>query len=498
MAEFGKILCERPIILLHHNFDFLFRKYGCVVIKGRVVARFGRYRGVEKEKFFPKRNGITLDNMKDCYFLNDVTGELFPLYFAVPCGRCLLCRDKKARELSVRCICETNKFEKVPLFLTFTYAPQFLPECGLQKSDIQMFLKRLRSRLDYYGIDHNLRYLYVGEYGSKTHRAHYHMILWNFPESSYFPNILAIQKFIQRCWSRYIMEFDSVKNKMVRVPVLNSKGEVLRFPTGKIVYKTEPIGWIKTLPVTAGCAGYVLKYMRKDCVVPAGKNPTFMCASNRGGGIGSDYIRSQKDFFIANPSLTSFEVLDKVNTGRVFKLPITPYVKNLILPSASTAVPKKQYEVMKEFQTDMYLFVAVCQRLRELKGYDTLVDGVVKHWYEPFFDYKTRSSWLNAFRRTSFLKKCLYPVTNFSMQFLKTEDDCWKWFVEISDRLDLNSVKILSFPDYRLYFCERDKFMKQRSDILSELFSEAELYNITYSCERIRNNVERNKHKEVF
>ena len=494
MDKFSHIYCENPTILLVHDFDFLFRKYGSIVVKNVVKARFGRYRGVDRTQFYPKKNGINLDNISDCYFLNEKTGEISPLYMAVPCGKCLLCRDKKVRELSCRCIAETNEYDSLPLFLTFTYAPEFLPECGLQKSDLQMFFKRLRSRLDYYNIEHNIRYLAVGEYGSQTKRAHYHAIIWNFPKDKAFPNILSVQHFIQRCWSRYL--FDGFGK---RIPLTDFNGEIVRFPSGKIVHRTTPIGWVKTLPVKTGCPGYVLKYMRKKCDVPLGKNDTFMIASNRGGGIGSAFVRRQRALFYGHPSLLHLQILDKMCSGKVFNMPITSYVKNMLVPSVSSKIPKKEYDIIKEFYNDLDLFFGLCQRIRQLRGgFDVeTIDGTI-HYYEPSFSIHHKSDWLQALKRTSYMKKCYYAVSDLNFQFLKNERDCWDWYVEISDRLNINSLKILDFPDYRPYFRERDNFMKKRIEILGDIFLNSEKVNITAIANSINVRIERNKLKEVI
>lgn len=67
-------------------------------------------------------------------------------------------------------------------FWTLTYADDFITktEGGLPTlvpKDLTDFLKRLR--FDYH--PQKLRYFYVGEYGSRTERPHYHLALFNYP-----------------------------------------------------------------------------------------------------------------------------------------------------------------------------------------------------------------------------------------------------------------------------------------------------------------------------
>ena len=62
-------------------------------------------------------------------------------------------------------------------FVTLTYNNDNLPYNEnailptLRKKDLQMFFKRLRSRID------KIKYFACGEYGDVTQRPHYHMIL---------------------------------------------------------------------------------------------------------------------------------------------------------------------------------------------------------------------------------------------------------------------------------------------------------------------------------
>lgn len=92
---------------------------------------------------------------------------------AVPCGKCLGCLLKRARDWAVRIHCE-NQEHKASSFLTLTYSPKNLPPKGsLVKRHHQLFLKRLRKALD-----HPIRYFLAGEYGERFQRPHYHAILF--------------------------------------------------------------------------------------------------------------------------------------------------------------------------------------------------------------------------------------------------------------------------------------------------------------------------------
>lgn len=96
-----------------------------------------------------------------------------------PCGQCLPCRINKRRVWTLRLMLESYYHEKAS-FVTLTYDDSHLPlspDNGLpvlQKRDCQLWLKRLRK----FFTGREIRYYLAGEYGTKTHRPHYHAILF--------------------------------------------------------------------------------------------------------------------------------------------------------------------------------------------------------------------------------------------------------------------------------------------------------------------------------
>lgn len=98
---------------------------------------------------------------------------------SVPCGQCIGCRMSKAQEWQTRLHHEGMQHERSS-FLTLTYSDEFLPPGGtLCVRDLQLFMKRLRKRLA-----HKIRFFAAGEYGDRTLRPHYHLILFgeDFPD----------------------------------------------------------------------------------------------------------------------------------------------------------------------------------------------------------------------------------------------------------------------------------------------------------------------------
>lgn len=106
-------------------------------------------------------------------------------YISLPCGHCIGCRLKYSRVWADRCIAEAS-YHDSNIFLTLTYNDDHLPdpfplESGLPspihplvKRDVQLFVKRLRKHFS----DQRIRFFLCGEYGEKSMRPHYHLILF--------------------------------------------------------------------------------------------------------------------------------------------------------------------------------------------------------------------------------------------------------------------------------------------------------------------------------
>lgn len=102
-------------------------------------------------------------------------------YYAikVPCGWCLECRLKKARDWSTRCYLE-NKMHEKSCFVTLTYNGKNLPKRdgvpSLNINDIQNFFKRLKKKYP----DKTILRFWAGEYGEKRGRPHFHAIIFGY------------------------------------------------------------------------------------------------------------------------------------------------------------------------------------------------------------------------------------------------------------------------------------------------------------------------------
>lgn len=115
----------------------------------------------------------------------------------VPCGKCIGCRVRRREEWTIRCIHEAQKY-KDSCFITLTYNNDNLPKT-LILEDLQKFLKRFRKKISPLKI----RYFACGEYGEKSGRPHYHLLVFNWSpkkEDSYKINKHLCSSIIGGCW----------------------------------------------------------------------------------------------------------------------------------------------------------------------------------------------------------------------------------------------------------------------------------------------------------
>lgn len=180
-------------------------------------------------------------------------------YYA-PCGKCLYCLQRRSNEWITRMTCESSVSTTI-LFLTLTYDNQYLEP--LNKRVLQLFLKRIRHKVPPF------RFVAIGEYGPRTSRPHYHLVMF------------------------------------FRTPVNQNINE-LRF----LINNTWQMGRTSVTYANSGRISYVAKYVTKLF----NDHETFTTFSNR-PGIGKDcesYLALYERFHATS------EVLIKTDSGTLY------------------------------------------------------------------------------------------------------------------------------------------------------------------------------------
>lgn len=160
-----------------------------------------------------------------------------------PCGKCSICKKESLNEWYVRLLAELGD-KKTAKFITLTYNDNNMPlDLSLKMKHIQLYIMRLRKY-----SENNIKYFYCGEYGEKTKRPHYHMIL--FGDIS--------DKIIKENWVYGFTHIGSVNSKSIRYVLNYTQKE----NQGYSKYR-EILGEIKP-PFQKMSKGLGLNYMIKN------------------------------------------------------------------------------------------------------------------------------------------------------------------------------------------------------------------------------------------
>ncbi len=168
---------------------------------------------------------IEISNGKKIYVDSPalVTQNSLTEFIEIPCGQCIECRLNRSRRWADRCMLELGYHES-SYFLTLTYDNDHIPknplidyETGeiyaenatLVKRDLQLFMKNLRRQYEYRGYENKLRFFACGEYGSKTFRPHFHLIVFGLKlddlvlyKRNFNGDNLYNSEFISKIWDK--------------------------------------------------------------------------------------------------------------------------------------------------------------------------------------------------------------------------------------------------------------------------------------------------------
>lgn len=205
----------------------------------------------------------------------------FASHIYVPCGKCEACLTNRRSQWTFR-LKQELKVAISSFFFTLTYDDFNLPyKCSgkvrfpcVCKRDVQLFLKRLRKRIEPFKI----RYFIVSEYGPSTFRPHYHGIIFNFP--------------------------NELKNKL-----------------DEILESSWQCGFVRVDPISDGRIHYVTGYCLDKSQIPDFLVPNFMLCSRR-PALGSNFldVAGVVDYCESN-STDIWRFVDSHGKSQAVKLP---------------------------------------------------------------------------------------------------------------------------------------------------------------------------------
>lgn len=245
-----------------------------------------------------------------------------------------------------RMLMENQFYNCKSVFLTLTYAPQFLPTGRtLVKKHLQDFFKRLRARLRYYNgyygtfnDDNYISHFSCGEYGSRRKRPHYHSIIFGLICNK------ELLKLIRDCWK---------------------------------------FGFVKLKPTIKRRFGYVAKYCVKETATVLNGVPEFVIMSRK-NAIGKRFLKQNEENVYQNQG--------KIKIGKtIFYVPtqlIRRYLDKEYLDKRTVVynvVAGKQYDDT-QWLSFYNTILANCNRMRKC-DFDEFFYGVYKnvriHFVQP-------------------------------------------------------------------------------------------------------------------
>lgn len=167
----------------------------------------------------------------------------------ISCGQCMPCRITRRSEWTTKLMLEWKTF-KDGVFVTLTYAPDYLPDKeyfkggSLNKSDLQKFLKRFRFNYQNKYGKTKIRHFAVGEYGDKSQRAHYHILLFNV-------DIEFAEETVEKSWTLGLTQTDPLHENRIKYTVgytIKKLTSLQHYPDGRvpefsIQSKNPALGW---------------------------------------------------------------------------------------------------------------------------------------------------------------------------------------------------------------------------------------------------------------
>lgn len=260
------------------------------------------------------------------------------------CGACPECLAKKSRRWALRAVYEAQESPSCMVTLTYdTYIRdgrgrvigEEVADRRVDKRDVQLFIKRLRKWCtSRYGKDYRIKYLITAEYGKKTHRPHYHALLFgvNFPDVTVYKrskrgHVIYKSDILTRLWNHGICTVD-------------------------------------TQNLSAACARYCTKYCAKD----SRAEDTFMLFSR---GIGEKGL------------LRDFNGKSYIIDGREYPIPRQIWEKKIcewyrgFLPAFSPKYvsPRYDYKLYQEFVVLRRNYIA-------LRDSDPSYQAYIQYWKE--------------------------------------------------------------------------------------------------------------------
>ena len=324
------------------------------------------------------------------YITNKYTGQILK----VGCGICAACTIQRRDTLLQLCNAESMS-HRFCMFVTLTYNQTHLPLCQpifnaqrnqirfynlchrfkhlgsqlfitnpvnfnvgiLDKTkcngslpytnirDLQLFLKRLRKRLSKYS-DEKIRYYAVSEYGPKTFRPHWHILLYY--------DSLDTNQYIGRC----IEESWGTRRTGERQSDVTD--------TDRHLFETRQFGYTDYSIASNGATPYVAGYVNSRAMLPrVYSNNALKPQQSHSQYFGDEIYKSKKEELYQADDFRIYESYFVVNE-KLVEIPLSMSFKRSVFPRCKDFDRKDNYGLWESY--------SIYTRAREYTGKTNVVD----------------------------------------------------------------------------------------------------------------------------
>lgn len=391
------------------------------------------------------------DYLNSFYICDSTSGECFPLFSVVKCGKCEHCSSLHVMSLNQQAKFQLLQSNGKNIFVTLTYNDSHLPKDGVNKKHVQLFKKRFKvliSRKISIDAGKNIKFLFASEYGSKNGRPHYHGLVYGIPKE--IPDDV-IYHMLMYCWREPVRllsgRFYSFSSYCIDYPQIFKRPEH---------YDSFSYGFVNLVFVsnTSACS-YITKYSFKSCDnAPADKNPNFILRSNY---LGVEFVTKYKQSLLDSHDgkLTYFDFTKDV----VKSVRLCSYYIDKLFPSMSKLIPS-------EFRRNFIDLVYYSQLIASSNDFDATLKSsalntmiFVSEKYSEFAYHYLKTS-------TSSLRCPLFDKSFIINEYLQ----CAEYLINYKEIDFKTIIEQAYFRDYLFskYKCDLPFFQRKKSSFYKQ------------------------------
>ena len=324
-----------------------------------------------------------------CYLLNEETGESLNIFQVVPCGRCILCKNKQRLNWSQKNALEIGETNNLPLFVTLTYNDENYRDLNHKEQvrEMQLFFKRLRKAYK----DTPIKYFLCSEYGTKHNRLHYHLLIHNIPV--HLRELEQIDKF-NNVWAPKFYHYikDAWQNK------------------GNINVKTAK---------SSKVVNYITKYMAKQLGIKL-----------QSQNLGKNFLLNFEQYIKNNP--TERKITYQAITGEMQDVYLNTYILNTIIPTFARSVDIEFRNRLEK----MFVYLEQVNDYYVWKEYHEIIERHFGNYLYKLFDYQPN------FKKSFNVDFLLHDYSNRN-ELGEIFRELLKRKQEIKDAIELHNIRLV-------------------------------------------------------